>query len=347
MASPRGVPEVLQQTAVIGGSGYLGKAVSERLLQLGVQIRILDLYPPTFDIQAASFLTCDVREPLRLAEALSGVQSVIHVAGVIDIRRHYHPTASEEVNVQGTANVVRACRATGVQRMIYISTSNVLMEERECLDISEESSVPLRQCTEYSRTKLLAERLVLEEAHREGGMLVTVLRPPWIWGPGEGNFWTVAANPLPLAVRTGYCNAIYVRNAANAAIHAAHRLCDRDAASHGQAVFIKDPLNGGTGLVHCQLLYRCEVAGRSLPPWDVPFLVLLWSAWLVDLLCGVVWFLFRVHLQRGDGFTQYAIWAGFGHHTICDNKARKLLGQWPEVSMKQAIMETKAHYQIS
>ena len=196
--------QALQHTAVIGGSGYLGEAVTKRLLELDVQTRIVDMRPPRFEVGKATFVACDIREALPLAEALRGVQTVIHLAGVIDIRRHYHPTASQEINVGGTGNVLRACRGVGVHRMVYVSTSNVLMEEtrpfldmililvgctsrrlrksydfyrgcrtaeeRECIDVTEESPAPPRQCTEYSRTKLLAESLVLEEALREDGM---------------------------------------------------------------------------------------------------------------------------------------------------------------------------------
>ncbi|CAE7680317.1 sdr42e1 [Symbiodinium necroappetens] len=336
---------VLQLTAVTGGSGYLGQAVTRRLLELGVPTRIIDTKVPSPDLEGAKFVRCDIREPASVAGALQGVQTVIHLAGLIDIRRCYHPTASREVNVQGTANVVRASRGAGVKRMVYVSTSNVLMEEKECLDIDEET-VPPCPCNEYSRTKLEAEALVLAEAAREDGLLVTVLRPPWIWGPGESNFWVVADNPLPMAVRTGYCNGIYLRNAANVLVHAASRLRDRKSPSHGQALFIKDPTSkSSNGLLHCQLLYRCKVAGRSVPEsFDIPFSVLLWAAWLADLFCSIVWLVFRVHLQRGDGFTQYAIWAGFGHHTFCDRRAREVLGQWPEVSVDQAIQETRSHY---
>ncbi|CAE7495413.1 sdr42e1 [Symbiodinium microadriaticum] len=335
----------LQLTAVTGGSGYLGQAVTRRLLELGVPTRIIDTKVPSSDLEGAKFVRCDIREPASVAGALQGVQTVIHLAGLIDIRRCYHPTASREVNVQGTANVLRASRGAGVKRMVYVSTSNVLMEEKECLDIDEET-VPPCPCNEYSRTKLEAEAQVLAEVAREDGLLVTVLRPPWIWGPGESNFWVVADNPLPLAVRTGYCNGIYLRNAANVLVHAASQLRDRKSPSHGQALFIKDPTSkSSNGLLHCQLLYRCKVAGRSVPEsFDIPFSVLLWAAWLTDLFCSIVWLVFRVHLQRGDGFTQYAIWAGFGHHTFCDRRAREVLGQWPEVSMGQAIQETRSHY---
>ena len=162
----------------------------------------------------------------------------------------------------------------------------------------------------------------------------------------------MASNPLPLATRTGYCNGIYVRNAANAVVHAASLLSHRKVPSHGQALFVKDAASeAGTGpssgLLHCQLLYRCAVAERSLPGWDIPFTLLLWAAWLADLFCGIVWLTCRMHLQRGDGFTQYAIWAAFGHHTICDGKARELLGPWPVVSMKEAIVETRKHFKPS
>ena len=259
-------PSDLELTAVFGGSGYLGQAVARRLRELGVPTLILDMQAPPSDIPGATFAQCDIREAARVAELLKGVKTVIHAAGYIDIRRCFHPTASREINVRGTRNVLEACRSAGVRRLVFVSTSNVLMAERECLDVTEESPVPPNPSTEYSRTKLEAEALVLAEARRAEGLLVTVLRPPWIWGPGDRNFWTVAGNPLPLSMRTGYCQGIYLRNAANALVHAAAQLKDCDAPAHGQALFVRDPVgeSGDGGLLHCQRLYRCQVAGRTV-----------------------------------------------------------------------------------
>lgn len=101
-----------------------------------------------------------------------------------------------DVNIRGTRNVIDACLRLSVPRLVYTSTYNVVFGGQEIVNGgADQPDEPLpyfppeKQVDEYSRSKTIADRLVLEKngARLEnGGTLKTIcLRPAGIYGPGE------------------------------------------------------------------------------------------------------------------------------------------------------------------
>jgi len=88
------------------------------------------------------------------------------------------------VNAEGTRNVIAACRASGVGRLVHVSSLSVLGLPRTGEQVTEKSTYPRSLPDWYSQSKKAAELLV-RGANGEGGLATTVVRPGVIWGPGD------------------------------------------------------------------------------------------------------------------------------------------------------------------
>ena len=239
---------------VTGGNGYLGRALVRRLVASGCQVRVLDLAPHIAEPKAES-LVGDVRIAGDVLGACSGVDVVYHTVALIDLLSRYRPERRRQVfdvNVLGTQNVLRACRAKGVARLVYTSTINVAMrtpvrEGDETLPTFREGEGDL-----YGESKSAAEREVLAE---DGdGLRTAALRLGGLWGSGDGAIMItefieqLAAGRFVMLVGDGSAvlDNTHVVNAIDAHLLAAAALAETPDRVGGEAFFITDgePMNG-------------------------------------------------------------------------------------------------------
>jgi nucleoside-diphosphate-sugar epimerase len=173
-----------QHVLVTGGAGYVGSALVPELLEAGYRVTVLDLYlygtelfaehrgPNLREVQG------DIRDPQAVADALQGVDAVIHLACISnDPSYDLDPALGRSINYDAFRPLVRACKSAGVKRFVYASSSSVYGVKAE-RDVHE--ALPLEPLTDYSKVKALCER-VLEEEHEPGFVTVTV-RPSTVCG---------------------------------------------------------------------------------------------------------------------------------------------------------------------
>jgi nucleoside-diphosphate-sugar epimerase len=172
---------------VTGASGFVGGAVARALAERGERVRAL--VRPTSDTRAlrgAGVETAvgDVVEGYGLREALAGARLVVHAAGMLG-REGVPDGAYERVHVRGTGNVVREARAAGAARVVHISSPGLLGPiPRWAPDADEEA--PPNPTNPYERSKAAAELLLHDDAARYGALAV-VVRPEFVYGPGDGH----------------------------------------------------------------------------------------------------------------------------------------------------------------
>jgi dihydroflavonol-4-reductase len=170
---------------VTGGSGFVGRAVLDRLVTAGRPVRAL-----ARSEEAAAALAAAGAEPARgdildagsLERAMAGAEVVYHVAGVNGFC-FPDPAVLDRGNVDGTRNVVRAAAAAGVRRIVYTSSAATVGEEAGALG-TERSTHRGRFLSHYERSKHEAERVALAESARLGVELVAV-NPASVQGPGR------------------------------------------------------------------------------------------------------------------------------------------------------------------
>jgi nucleoside-diphosphate-sugar epimerase len=124
----------------------------------------------------------DIRDVGALREAFAGTTTVFHLAGLTVPYGPRHRYL--EINVDGTAAVVEACRAAGVDRLVYVSSMVVLGIECDRRGQTEDAPYAAKFVSAYEESKVKAEQLVLERA-RATGVSTVVIRPGMGWGPRD------------------------------------------------------------------------------------------------------------------------------------------------------------------
>jgi len=174
--------------AVTGVAGYLGG----RLLSLFDDDRRvervigIDGSEPATGSPKLEFHQMDVRDA-RLAKTFPGVDTVVHLAFVVDPLRD--EARMRDVNVDGTRNVLEAAGATGVRKLVYASSATVYGAHPDN-DFPLTESSPLRANPDFSYAwhKLETERLIEAFVEDHPEVVVSVLRPAIAFGANAQNF---------------------------------------------------------------------------------------------------------------------------------------------------------------
>jgi len=170
---------------VTGASGFVGAALTQRLRRDGHTVRTLlradakapePERDPAFEVHRAS-----LGDPDALAQAARGVDVLYHCAAENSPRAAAQAFAW--INVAGTENVLNAAREAGVRRVVHLSCTDAALANRDRLSWKETQQLGDEPLDALSRSKLLAEELALH-ANR-GALQVCVIRPAWVWGPGD------------------------------------------------------------------------------------------------------------------------------------------------------------------
>jgi nucleoside-diphosphate-sugar epimerase len=165
--------------AVTGATGFVGKYLVPALIQRGNPVRALARKAGrarAIERAGASIVVGNLLDPPSLERLVGGCAAVIHMAAVADSS---NPQLNHDVNVIGSRNLVSACQAQGVPRIINISST--------C------AGRPLRDA--YGQSKLEAEA----EFTGKAGLVTTHLRPTMIYGHGSKEFdlFAAVAGKLP------------------------------------------------------------------------------------------------------------------------------------------------------
>ena len=204
------MPRVL----VTGANGFAGAAVCRHLMQRGWtlrgSVRHSDAMVPQ-DVEQVVSGPLDGETDWRAA--LQDVEAVVHCAARVHVLRETAPdplTAFRVVNVSASRRLAAQAAAAGVRRFVFLSSVGAAVAEAE-----------LNHATPYQRSKLEAEQ-ALQEAVTGSAMVLVMLRPPLVYGPGApGNFaqlarLVAAGWPLPLASLTNRRAQLFVGNLAGA-----------------------------------------------------------------------------------------------------------------------------------
>jgi nucleoside-diphosphate-sugar epimerase len=169
---------------VTGGSGFVGGALIERLRREGWDVRALarsERAGERVRELGAEPVSGDLDDPGSLRAGAEGSEVAFHAAA--KVADWGDPADFERLNVQGTRNMIEACREAGVRRLVHVGTEAALMAGQPLVNVDE--SAPLRPDSPalYPSSKAKAEQLV--RAANGAGLETVVVRPRFVWGPGD------------------------------------------------------------------------------------------------------------------------------------------------------------------
>ncbi len=305
---------------ITGASGFIGRALAERYREAGHEVRGVDLVADP----GRGIVAGDVGVPGPWQDHASGCELVIHTAAVVSLRLE-RPEEVWRANVLGTAHAVEAAERAGALRLVHFSSVTVFgfafpdgVDERH----------PVRNTyVPYPDTKIASEQVVLQ-AHLDGRVPCTVVRPGDVYGP-RSRAWAVIPAQLIRARRfvlpgrgLGIFSPVYVDNLVDGVVRAA----DVPEAS-GQVLTISD----GVGVPNREFFAPyAEHVGRRL--LTVPTPLALGAAAVVQR---------AARLAPGDNdvnpaSVRYLLRTG----TYSNAKARRMLGWEPRVGLEEGLART-------
>lgn len=226
---------------VTGGGGFLGKALVRRLLERGESVRSFSRGEyPELSALGVEARRGDLADAAAVGAACEGMEAVFHVgakAGIWGTEEEYRRS-----NVEGTRNVIEACRKSGVRKLVFTSSPSVVFGGEDLEGVDESIPYPKRYEAAYPRTKAEAERMALSA--NGPGLLTTALRPHLIWGPGDNHLVPrLVARSRSGALRRvsgppRRVDSTYIDNAVDAHLAALDRLSSPQSPPAGKAYFI-------------------------------------------------------------------------------------------------------------
>lgn len=180
-----------KKVLVTGAGGFIGSHLSERLLELGADVRALIHYNSlgrwgwldnSCRHNEMDMVLGDITDRDSVYKAMEGREFVFHLAALIGIPYSYHAPASYvQNNIVGTLNLLQAARDMKVKRFIHTSTSETY-GTAQYTPIDEKH--PLQGQSPYSATKIGADKIA-ESFYRSFNLPVVTVRPFNTYGPRQ------------------------------------------------------------------------------------------------------------------------------------------------------------------
>ena len=303
-----------------GGGGLLGKFIVRLICEDNVgnveKITVFDVRvndKSRYDIEQwckSAGIKCDIvigdiNDNNKLMSALPGCDVIIHSAAVIDYDGYTDEKLINKVNVGGTATILKAAIATGVDTFVYTSSITAVFPNKECHSFYGDEDTPYTgtPILPYGRSKQAAEKLVLSkngEPLSTGGKLFRTvsLRLPMIYGPGDQvlkqNIDAFIAAKTIASFLPQKVDQLYVGNAAWAHVLAAQKL-NKSKDLGGKAYYITDDTPRGPYYATMGAFLKHE--GFKVHP-RVPYIPsLIWMS-ILYVCITLSWLLSLVGLKR-------------------------------------------------
>jgi len=317
---------------VTGGTGFTGKALVRRLIDLGHDVVALD-YKEGLRTQelrdwGAEVILGSVTDKDVVRRALRGVELVHHVAAAFR-EMNVPDTYYYDVNVNGTRNVLEAAVAEGARKVICCSTCGV---HGNIDHPPGGEDAPIQPADYYQRTKYEAEPVVRQFFER--GLKTVILRPAAIYGPGDPErffliFKRVAKGTFPMfgSGRT-YYHPLYIDNLIDAFV-----LAMEEGKGEGEAYLIADEqyLEIEDLVRRVGKALNVDVKVPHFPVWPV-----VAAGHIVEKACRPFGITPPLFPRRVDWYRQ--------NRAFKIDKAKRDLGYDPKVGIDEGLRRTAEWY---
>jgi len=315
---------------VIGGGGFLGKALCKALRARGDEvISISRGNYPELEALGVSCLQHDISKPLLDCESLESADVVFHTAAKVSMWGKYYDFY--RINVIGTQNIIAACKKFGIKHLVYTSSPSVIADGSNLIAVNESYPYPKKHIACYPQTKMLAEQSVLQE--RE--LYTLALRPHLIWGPNDTNLVPTILDKArkKKLVRLGSGNNLvditFIEDCVAAHLCAAQALRDNPAC-RGKAYFISqgEPIKLWAWIDDILERHNLSKVTRSVP-YKAVYTLAAWQE-----------FLAKLKIMKEPIFTRFLISEMVTDHYFDISAAKNELGFCPKWSIAEAMDKT-------
>lgn len=316
---------------ITGASGFVGGAATRRLVEAGHDVYAMSRSPASDAVISqlgGEPVRCDLDSVS--AEHFNGCEAVVHAAAFVEVWGD--ADAWEHANVDGTRRMLQAAREAGVRRFIHIGTEAALVHGQDLHQVDESYPLAFDSPYPYCWTKARAEQAVREANDPAADFATLVLRPRFIWGPGDSTL-------LPIILemsKTGRWSWIdqgkvltsttYIGNLVQAIELAL------TAGKPGEAYFILDEGNRSLREI---ITAMAAAAGVTLGDKSIP-------GWLAAGVGAASEWLWRTLSLKGEPpLTRHAAMVMSRECTLVGDKARAELGYVPPYAVEQGLQQLR------
>ncbi|HUM46595.1 MAG TPA: NAD-dependent epimerase/dehydratase family protein [Chitinophagales bacterium] len=336
---------------VTGGAGFLGSTIVNELLDPNVPLRVQSVTilglkdNPGFSDGRVRYIQGDICNPGAINKACEGIDLVIHTAAIVDWGTK-SPREVYRVNVEGTKNIIAACRQNNVSMLIYTSSLDVVMTGKPLVNIDETQPYAVNHLNMYCESKCLAEQLVLSANSAQ--LKTCALRPADIWGErdpyhippliqmAKSGFYTRIGNGRALSQH------VYSGNMAWAHVLAAKALAEGNKEVQGKAYFITDSTGSNFFSFFDEIILK---SGYKIRPKN------LWLpkgfAYFLGTVSEYIAFVVRPFKYYTPKFSRFAVTYTCTDFTFTAEKARKDFAFVPKYSKEEAMERTVGFFRRS
>lgn len=317
---------------VTGASGMLGGGVARALAARGDDVTVLQRRPSGLGLTE---VLVDVADEPAVRQAVRGHDAVVHLAAKVDVTGAW--AGYERANVFGTRHVLNACRATGVARLVQVSSPSVAHAGASLVGAGADPADPAQARGPYARSKAISEREALAaDGSGEHPLSVVAIRPHIVWGPGDTQLVERVVDRarrgrLPV-IGTGavLIDTTYVDNAVDALVAA----LDHCPQWPGEAFVVS---NGEPRPIAELLGDFCAAAGVPRPHRRVP-------ARLAVAAGGAAEALWSLRPGTEPPLTRFLAEQLSTAHWFDQRRTRLALDWSPRVSLDEGLQRLAAHY---
>ncbi len=321
---------------ITGAAGRLGNVLVKRLRKKYPEVPIRSLILSGENTESLHDVDCEIVEAdvtnyASLEKAFAGAKAVFHLAGFITLETE--DPRLEKVNVEGTANVIKACQANNVSRLVHVASAHAISEPEQ--EILMDESRPFCEKTAmgaYGKSKARGAKLV-QQAALDGQIDAVLVCPTGIIGPldygpsPQGNLIVDATTKMLQPFVDGYYDFVDVRDVADGIIGAYEKGSN---ANH----YI---LSGErTGLLDIMKLSAKFVGRRNVLRIFIP-------RWLAKLT-GIIAPIYSKLKNRSPLITSESVDIVFANSWLSNRKARQELGYAPR-SVFESIKDSVSWFQ--
>lgn len=313
---------------VSGASGFVGGAAVRKLAADGHHVRAM-----ARSARSDAAVSAAGAEPVRCsledvrAEHVGGAAVVLHCAAFVD---DWGPRdAWHQGNVVGTQRMLAAAREAGARRFIHIGTEAAIVRGQDIVGADETYPLAPQSPYPYCATKAQAEALV--RGANGDGLETIVLRPRFIWGPGDTTLLPVIET---MAQRWRWIDGGRARTSTTHIDNLVHAIVlALTGGQPGEAYFI---LDDGEITMKEMISRMATTRGISLPDRSVP-------GWLASALGWTGEALWRLLPLRGSPpLTRHAATVMARDCVLVGDKARRELGYTPVITRDEGLRRMHA-----
>lgn len=323
----------MKTVLVTGATGFLGKYVVDELVEHGYQVRAFGRNSKvgrSLENSSVRFFQGDLTKADDVLEACKGMDLVVHAGALSTVWGPWEDFY--QTNVLGTKYVLEACRQTGIQRLVYVSSPSIYAAPKDQLAIKESDAPEENNLNNYIRSKLASEKLFKNYPDVPS----IILRPRGLFGIGDTS---ILPRVINLSQKIGIpligdgrqlMDMTCVENVALAirlAIEAPEAKGEVYNITNGEPRAFRDLLEESlTGLGY-------PIKYRKIP------------AFLLSVIATSLEFLYKTLNLKGEpALTRYTYYLLRYSQTLDISKAEKELGYHPKISISEGIEQYVKDY---